>query len=666
MRKEVSMKKESKRTYTTCTRDCPNTCGLEAIVEAGRLVRLTGSPDHPLTRGRTCVKAGMYIDRVYSPERVRHPMRRSSRKHGAWQRVSWDEAFDAIAERMIAIRDEDGPEAILYYQGYGERTALKLLNRYFFNLFGGVTTLSGSLCGGTGQASQNMDLGDRISHDPLDHYNSASMVLWGRNPVSTNISLVPIIKEIKKRGGPIILIDPYRNRSADLADRHIAPAPGCDVYLALAAAKRVFAAGAEARHFLDHHAAGAAAFKHIVDGFGFAELCALAGVSEADANFLAQILMTRKPTATLLGWGLHRHEHAHYTIRAIDALAAICGNIGVPGGGVSQGFEEYGPYDQQYWGDQLNPPRRTLSMPAIGEEILNAAAPPIRMIVTTAANPVCMAPNTAKVAKAFGKAEFVVYSGHFLDDTADLAHVFLPATTFLEEQDVMATYGHNYVGPVNRAIEPVGECRSEFDMFCGLARRFPFTDRFVRRVDDWLEDICAPIIRQGCSMAKLNAGPFRLDAPMAPYQDGKFPTRSGKFEFMTAFDPTDLKPPDADYPYTLLTIAPHRFICSERTLADHDALPTVRLHPQAAARHRLEEGASVIVESPVGRVKARLHLDTGVHIDCLVAERGGWVKAGHGLNRLTLDRASRVGEGTPYYDTTVRIIPCMEETGESF
>ncbi len=657
------MNSDTRTIYTTCTRDCPNTCGLSAVVKVGRLVALKGAENHPLTRGRACVKAGLYVDRVYSPERVRYPMLRSSRKHGAWQRVSWEQALDAIAERITQICREDGPEAILHYQGYGERTALKLLNRYFFNLLGGVTTLRGSLCGGTGQASQNLDLGERISHDPLDHLNSAAMVLWGRNPVSTNISLVPIIREIKKRGAPVILIDPYKNRSAALADRHIAPAPGRDIYLALAAAKRIFAEGAEKNDFLDHHTVGADGFKRLVDRFSFAALCRMAGVSEADADFLAQALIHHHPTATLLGWGLHRHEHAHYTIRAIDALAAICGNIGVPGGGVSQGFEEYGPYDPIWWGDRLNPPRRTLLMPTIGDEILSAADPPIRMIVITAANPLCMAPNSAKVARAFGNAEFVVYSGHFLDDTADQAHVFLPATTFLEEQDVMATYGHNYVGPVNRAIAPVGECRSEFEMFCGLARRFPFVDRFVRSVDQWLENICAPILRQGCSLTRLKRGPFRLDAPMVPYTDGIFPTPSSKFEFMTTVDPVDLETTEPDYPYTLLTIAPHRFICSERTLAEHDPLPTVRMNPQAAERQRLEAEGMVWVESPLGRIRARLRIDPDVRTDCLVAERGGWIKAGHGWNRLTRDVTSRVGDGTPYYDTRVRVVSCPDSQG---
>ncbi len=647
--------RHTKEIITTCTRDCPNTCGLVATVQNGRLMRLAGSPDHPLTRGKACHKTLKYIDRVYSKERITTPMIRDA---SGWRAVSWDRALDRIADTMKTIRDEDGPEAILYYQGYGERTALKLLNKYFFNLLGGVTTLRGSLCGGTGQASQNLDLGTRISHDPLDHYHSRAMILWARNPVTTNISLVPIIKEIRKRGGRIIVIDPYRNRSAALADRHIAPTPGKDVYLAMAVAKILYERGAQDTTFLNHHSVGATGYQSIVESYHLNELCRRAGVTREDVEHVAETLINFKPTSILLGWGLHRHKEAHYAIRAIDALAAVSGNIGVPGGGVSQGFEEYGPYDQQYWGDQLNPERRTLLMPLIGEELLTADNPKIRMVYVTASNPVCMAPNSEKVARAFRQMEFIVYSGHFMDDTAETAHVFLPATTFLEEYDVMASYGHNYVGPVNPAIAPVGECRSEFHMFSELAKRFSFADRFCRSPEEWLMEICAPIREWGCPLDQLRNGPFRIPAPMAPYLDKTFPTPSGKFEFMTEFDSARLPPKDSQYPYTLLTVAAHHYICSELSLEEHPSLPEVILHPAEAETMRLETGDPVMVESPVGKIRALLRTDTSVRRDCLVTVRGGWIKAGHGFNRLTTDMASTVGEGTPYYETRVRLTPC--------
>lgn len=640
---------------TTCTRDCPNTCGLVATVRDGRLIKLGGNPRHPLTRGKACVKAARYVRRVYSPERITRPLVRAHRDE-PWRTASWDEALDSIAARMKSIAAESGPEAILYYQGYGERTALKLLNRYFFNLFGGVTTTTGSLCGGTGQGSQNLDFGCRISHDPLDHLNSRSMILWGRNPASTNVSLIPIIREIRQRGGRVVLIDPVFSKSAGLADRHVRPRPGTDAFLAMAVARLILAKGAEDRAFIENHAEGAQSYLRILEEFSVEEMCARCDVAVDDATYLADLLIRHKPTSTLLGWGMHRHENAHLSIRAIDALGAISGNIGVPGGGVSQGFEEYGPYDQKFWGDDLNPPRRALLLPRIGEEILRASNPGIRMIYVTAANPVCMAPNTAKVIAAFRQAEFVVYSGHFQDDTADLAHVFLPATTFLEEEDVMASYGHNYVGPVNPAIRPVGECRSEFRMFCDLADRFPFAERFRRSVREWLFDICGPIRAQGCSMDVLRQGTFRLNAPMVPYADKIFPTPSGKFRFPTSFDPQALDRTDPSYPYRLLTTAPHGFICSERTMTEHAPLPVVVLAKEEAVRLQLREGDTVRVESPAGMVRAKLETRAGQRRDILVSERGGWLKAGHGLNRLTRDLPSVVGNGTPYYETSVRVV----------
>ena len=647
-----------KTIITTCTRDCPNTCGLIATIENGRVIGLKGSADHPLTRGAACNKTARYIQRVYSRERATVPLIRNRARR--WQQTDWDSALDLIAEKMKVIRDQDGPEAILYYQGYGERTALKLLNRYFFNLFGGVTTLRGSLCGGTGQAAQDLDLGERISHDPMDHYNSKAIILWGRNPATTNISLVPIIKDIRKRGGRVIVIDPVRNRSCSLADYHIAPAPGRDLYLAMAAAKIILERKGEDLYFLQHCSRGFGQYRAIVDSYTLSELCHLADVRKEDAFCLAETLMTYKPTSILLGWGLHRHKDAHYSIRAIDALAGLSGHIGVTGGGVSGGFEEYGPYDQRWWGDDLNPLRRTLLMPCIGKELLQATDPEIRMAFVSAANPVCMAPNSQLVAKAFAKMEFVVYCGHFLDDTADLADVFLPATTFLEEDDVMASYGHNYVGPVNKAIEPCGQCRSDFHLFSQLAERFPFADRFCRNAEEWLFDICRPIREAGCSMEQLRGAPFRMPQPMVPYLDKKFPTSSGKFHFFTHIDPEFLEShPLSDdtksYPYTLLSIAPHNHICSERTLNNHPPLPEVLIHPAEAEKNGLEDGARVKLSSSIASIDVQIKTDSSMRKDCLVCERGGWIKAGHGINLLTHDISSTIGLGTPYYDTRVTI-----------
>ena len=639
---------------TTCTRDCTNTCGLIATVEHGKVISLRGNPQHPVNQGRVCHKCAGFVKRVYSPERVRTPLRR---KGSAWARISWTEALDEIAGRMNKIQERFGSEAILYYQGFGERTALKLLNNRFFNLFGGVTTLYGTLCGGTGQAAQDLDFGRRISHDPFDHLNSKSLILWGRNPVVTNINLLPIIKQIRKQDSPVLLIDPVASESRSICDYHLQPAPGQDACLAMAAAKIILTRGAEDIDFLARYSEGFDAFKKVLDSFTVEELADRCDVPAGQIELLAEVLINKKPTAILLGWGLHRWEQAHYTIRSIDALSAISGNIGVAGGGVSQGFEEYGPYDLNLMGHELNPPRRKFLMPLIGEEILKAQDPPVEMIFVTAGNPVSMAPNSAKVAKAFAKTPFVVVAGHFLDDTAGYADIFLPATTFLEETDIVAGFGHNYVGPVNRAIEPLGESRSDFEMFQALAERFPFAAEFNHSPEEWLSMLTAPLLAKGVALEELSRGPVRVpDAPMVPYAGRVFPTPSGKFSFLGEFEPP-ITSHDTEFPFNLMSVMARDWIGSELTLSEQSELLVVRMNAQEGWKLGLRDGDTVRIVSRTGEMKVRLKLDDAQRRDIVVCPRGGWMKAGRGINVLTRDLVSKVGNGTPYFETRVSIKP---------
>lgn len=645
----------AREVITTCTRDCPNTCGLIAKVNQGRVLSLARNPRHPLCQGSVCHKAQKFVQRTYSPERILTPLRHN-RRSGAWHKITWDSALDEIAGRMQEIKDQWGPEAVLYYRGFAQRTALRLLNERFFNLFGGVTGTYGTLCGGTGQASQDLDFGCRISHDPLDYEHSRSLVLWGRNPVATNPYLLPIITKIRRQGGSVVLIDPVASESKRICDLHIQPAPGKDAFLALAAAKRIIELGREDQEFIKSSSQGFAGYRKILDSLTSQELAQACDVPLQQVEFLADVLLEQKPTGILLGWGLHRWEYAHTMIRSIDALGALAGLIGVQGGGVSQGFEEYAPYDLVWTGDGLHPKRRKLLMPLIGEEIINAQEPPVQMIFVTAGNPLCMAPNSGKVAAAFARVPFVVVAGHFLDDTAEQADIFLPSTTFLEEQDIVASYGHNYVGPVNQAIPPLGESRSDFDLFQSLAGRFPFKQDFQRSVEEWLQLLLVPLLNQGVTLKELWAGPVRLTgAPLVPYSDKKFATPSGKFQFMTEFDwPAGLQG-DEDYPYSLMSVSPNDWLCSEMTPADQAELTVIRFHPQEARQLNLADGGIVRVISAVGETKARLKLDSEQRRDTVVFPRGRWVKSGSSVNLLTRDMVSKVGNGAPYYETRVRI-----------
>lgn len=637
---------------TTCTRDCPSACGLIAHVEGSRAVRILGNPYHPVTRGTLCAKANRYNAMMQNPERVLHPLRRVN---GSFQRISWDEALDELADKLRAAIDTNGPESILYYLGSGERSALKFLNERFFNLLGGVTTTRGSLCSGTGPAAQDMDLGERISHDPLDLANANSVVLWGRNPKTAGFGMAHLLRDLRDRDGVLCLIDPQRTVSASMCERHIQPAPGRDAYLAMAATKIILASGREDARFLAECSEGFEAYLCVLDSWDVDACCREADVSREDAEYLAALYTDKGPTATLLGWGMPRYEHAHISIRAIDGLAAVAGMFGTPGGGVSQGFDEFGPYDQSVWGRDLCPPRRKLLLPRLGREILEADDPPITTMVVTAANPACMAPDSRRIAEAFKSLDFIAMTGHFLNDTSEYADLFLPATCFLEERDFMASYGHAFVGPVNPAAAPPGETRSEFDIFQNLATRFDFAGEYVKPLDEWLAQLAAPLLTQGHSMDELMASPVRWEIPAVPYADGVFPTPSGRYRFPTDFDPAPLPAVDDAYPLFLLSTAGEKHLCSERTETSHDEL-VIRVHPQTAAGLGLSEGARILVESDVGSLAAKLALDDGLRRDVAACHRGGWLKAGHGLNRLTKDTASAVGGGATYYETRVRIL----------
>jgi anaerobic selenocysteine-containing dehydrogenase len=428
----------------------------------------------------------------------------------------------------------------------------------------------------------------------------------------------------------------------------------------MAAAKLILETGREDHTFLSDHCEGFDEYCRILDRFSLDELAEKCDVPKKQIHLLADTLLEQSPTAILLGWGLHRWEYAHYAIRSIDALGAISGTIGVSGGGVSQGFEEYGPYDSEGWGEHLATTGRKLLMPVIGEEILKAKDPPIKMIFVTGANPVCMAPNSRKVAEAFDRTEFVVVAGHFLDDTSDYAHIFLPVTTFLEETDVTASFGNNYVGPVNKAIAPLGQCKSDFEIFQLLAARFSFAQEYIRPLEDWLHELLSPLLAQGVTMEQIMRGAVRVNAPMVPYADCKFPTPSGKFRFMNIFKPEILLRNIDEYPYRLISVVAHDYIGSERTLSDHEPMMSVRVHPDEAAKKKLRDGQTVRVKSKVGELRARLTLDPAQRMDTVVCNRGGWIKAGHGVNLLTQDLASRVGNGTPYFETKVDLLPIDE------
>nr|WP_319373513.1 molybdopterin-dependent oxidoreductase [uncultured Methanobacterium sp.] len=659
-----------KPVITTCTRDCPGSCSIIASVEDGKVTKLRGNPEHDITAGFLCKNTAHYLKNYfYSDKRILHPLLKVENK---WKSISWDEALDITAFKISEVIENYGSSSILYYQGFGARTALQAMNRRFFNLLGGVTTTYGTVCGGIGHTAMETDFGTKISHDPLDHLNSNLIIIWGRNPAVTDVHLWRIIRKAQRNGTPLVVIDPVKTKTARHADIFIQPRAGYDYYLAMALSKIILELDStknghvnknnpeNENNYLDHdfienYTVNFEEYLSILDKYSLNFLSTKCGVDMDVLHELAILYADGNPSSIITGWGLHRYVQGHLTFHMIGALAALTGNIGVSGGGVSQGFEEFEYFDFAVELDELGINQRKIPMPTIGEAIIHTHEPPIKLIFMVSGNPVTLNPNSLKVKRGFDSADFVIMIDHFLNDTSDVADLFLPATTYLEETDLMGSYGHNWVSPVNPVVVPLGEAKSEFEIFQLLAGRLGFEEEMSGHPEKWLEKLADPILKMGISFEELQRAPQRMVKKNdIPFSDGKFKTESGKFEFNEDFQPENRA--IEGYPLRLLSTMPEGFIGSVPPNEEIiDECLEVQVHPNVLRINQLVDGDKAILESPVGSLTVQTRENYGIMEDYVLTYKGGWLKHNQCINVLTQDMSSAIGDGTPYYDTWVRI-----------
>ena len=639
--------------YTSCTLDCPDGCGMLAHVENGRVVKLEGHPDHTFTRGYLCAKTYRYPQRVYSPERQLYPLVREDTA-SAWRQAGWDEALGLIASKIRHYTETLGSLSIMHYQRTGSWGATKKLNHRFWNLLGGVTTPSGSLCSGAARAGQTLDFGTRLGHDPADIVNSRLVLLWGRNPLATNLHMVPLLKEVRSRGGRVVLIDPVRSESATLCDQHVQPLVATDADLAMAIAQVILQEGLHDHEFVAKHTNGFDGYRALFEARPLDELSRRCGVAEEEIRTLARDYATNKPGSILLGWGLNKYQHSAEIFRCVDALAALCGQIGVPGGGVSHGFNTQRLFDKSVEAADRATVSRAIPEPLLGRGLLAASDPPVRMLFVTGGNPVNQSPNSNLVAQALDALDFVVVADSFLTDTTDYAHVFLPTTTFLEEEDVLVSWGHNIVGGVTPAIEPVGESRSDLWIFQQLADKLGFGEEMAGSPRSWLKRLMAPLEAAGVSLDEVFERPIRCPiSPMVPFSDRRFPTKSGAFEFITALD--NEKRTLANYPLTFVTNFDKKWLLSQMLEKEHPKVATVRIGTATAEQYRIADKEIAVVKSPVGELKVEVKVDPRVGPGMVIMPVGTWIKRGGGANILTEDIMSNFGQMAAYGETRVQL-----------
>lgn len=637
------------RRITACNRDCPDACGIVATIEGGRITRLSGDPDHPVTRGFLCHRTSRFLERQYAPDRLTSPLRR---KGDTFEPVSWEEALDDIARRLLAIRAESGPAAILDYRCGGSMGILKGVIDYFFERFGPVTVKSGDVCTGAGDVAQMTDFGDEDSHDIFDLRHARTVVLWGKNLHVSNVHLIPVVLEARSRGATLVSVDPVFHKTSALCDLALQPRPGGDMALALGVARRMFESGAtdpNAADYCDH----LDAFRSLALSRSVTAWADLAGVPEASLSALADAYSVR-PAALHIGWGLQRRRHGSATVRVLDALAAVSGNIGIRGGGVSYYTKRRGAFDTSFARRDEVAPRR-IPEARLGRAILEASDPPIRAVWISSANPVAMLPESHAVAEALASRELTVVVDSFLTDTARLAHYVLPTTTLLEEDDLLGAYGHHWIVESRPVVPPPAGVKTDYEIIQALARRTGLGEVFAGDVDSWKRRVLAKVADRGASLEDLRRGPVRNPlAPTLMYPDRIFPTPTGKVNLVHRV-PLDHPRGTSLRPLLLMALATERAQASQWLPSQQEGPATAIVHPDAAVG--FAAGDTVRLESEVAEIVVRLAFDSRQRPDVVLMEKGGWLSAGRCANALIRGEETDAGGCAVYHDTPVRLLP---------
>ena len=633
---------------TTCNRDCPDACGIVATVSSGRITKIQGDPDHPVTRGFLCYRTSRFLERQYDPDRITTPLVRSG---GTLRPATWDETLDRIAERMLRIKTESGAAAILHYRSGGSLGLLKLVSDYFFRLFGPTSEKGGDICSGAGDAAQMTDFGEEDSNDLFDLLNSRTIVLWGKNPHVSNLHVLPVLREAKARGTRVVAIDPVRHRGADLADLYVQPRPGGDMALGLGVARLLFERGKTdpgAPAYCDH----LDAFRAWAHSRPVAAWARLADVRPEEIEAVAS-LYGDGPSAILVGWGMQRKARGSATVRLLDALCAVSGNLGVPGGGVSFYFKRRGAFDTAGLLNGAAP--RLLPEPLLGQAILEAADPPVRMVWVTAGNPVAMLPDSLMVSRALETREMTVVVDAFLTDTARAAHVVLPTTTMLEDDDLVGAYGHHWLGEVRPVVQPPEGVKTDYEILQALATRLGLEEAFADDAAAWKWRLLAGVSDRGASLEAIRAGYVRNpNAPRVLFADRKFKTPSGRVNLIHDADP-EPTPATPERPLLLMAFSTEKAQSSQwarpREMGEGPAEATV--HPDAAPGFR--NGDRALLESETASIEVRLVLDPRQRTDVVLMAKGGWLAHGRCANVLVSARETDAGGGAVYYDTPVRL-----------
>ena len=656
---------------SVCPYDCPDACGLLVEVEDGRAASVRGDPEHPYSQGTLCPKMNRYQETVHSPLRLSAPLvRTGSKGEGRFRRAGWDEAIALVADRWRGILREHGGEAILPYSYAG---TMGLVQRHaghaFFHRLG-ASRLDRTICSPAKDAGWRAVMGETPGPHPDEVLQSDLVVLWGINAVATSIHFVDRVMEARRRGARVWVVDTYETPTAALADRLVLARPGSDGALALGIMHLLVVEGLVDRAFISRRVQGFEELaERVLPQYGPGRVSALTGLPAAEIEALAREFGRARAPFIRIGSGLSRYANGAMTVRTIVCLPALSGAYGRPGGGCligtssSQAFD-MGPLTRE---DLMARPTRVVNMSRLGEA-LTSFQPPILSLYVYSSNPAAVAPDQNAVLAGLAREDlFTVVHERFMTDTARFADVVLPATSSLEHPDLYRAYGHYCVQRVEPAIPPVGESRSNWEVFQLLARAMGFDEPIFRQSTRDLVDalLAAPSPwREGLDRAALDAGKtLELRVP----RNG-FGTPSGRIEILNP----QLSRPLPEWlptheesgrlPFRLMTGASVYSLNS--TFGEREDLRRKRrgmrlaMNPADAAERGLAHGQAVLAWNDLGEVAFDLELSGKVPRGVVVAEGVFWSAHAPGertVNALTSQRLTDEAGGSTFYDNRVDV-----------
>jgi anaerobic selenocysteine-containing dehydrogenase len=669
-----------------CPHDCPDTCAMRITVdEAGRAVRVEGDPDHPVTAGFLCGKVSNYLDRVYGAGRLLHPLIRVGRKgEAAFRRASWDEALDVVATRLRAAIDEHGSESVLPYSYFGTQGALQggIMAARFMHAIG-ASTLERTICASAGLAGVVATHGVSPEVDPEEWHHARYLLVWGWNPLSTAPHLWRKLLDARKEGARLVVVDPFRSRTARVADEHLRPLPGTDAALALGMMRAIVDAGLADEAWCRAYADGYDELLARLAERTVEHWAGVCGVPAGEIRRVGEAFARTQPALLRLGVGAQRHLGAPTAYRTVACLPALVGAWRHRGGGCSYvPTATAGVISSKALGrEDLRPTAvRTINMSRLGDALTDRSlAPPVKALVVWASNPAQIAPDQDRVLEGLRREDlFTVVLEQVMTDTAAHADVILPATTQLEHLDLVFSWGHHYLTLNEPAIAPRGEAKTTTETFGLLAARMGLDDPCFRETD---EELVAALLADepaGISLAALRErGWAKVDLGQGPtpHAEGGFATPSGRVGLRAAWlqgtDPLPFFDPPAEvldatlaerFPLALVTPKTHLFLNS--TFSDqqrqHGAQPEpyVVVHPADAAPRRIEDGALARVFNDRGAFRCRARVSDDTRPGVVVAPMGWWRRDypdGAGGQATTSQRLTAMAAAPTFNDNRVEL-----------